>query len=457
MNQISKISACAIILVGVCVGTHTMAQAVTLAQPLPQAWQYTPDLVQQTPDEDSWWRTFADPVLDSLIVEGVRRNYDVAAAYHRMEAARAQMRGARAGYYPTVDISAGWTKTRPEDYFGLGASASWEIDIFGKVTAGVKQKKASWRASRAEYVGTMVSVASEIATTYIALRVAQAELLVAREHIESQGKIVAIAEARHETGLASALDVAQAKAVYYATISSVPQLQNTIHTSLNSIATLLGVYATDLPAAVVEPAALPAGTVVVATGVPADLLRRRPDLLEAEQNLAAAAAAVGIAKKDFLPTLSIDAQITTQAHDIDKLFTNKSYGWSVAPTLSWTLFSGFARREAVAEAKAQMEAAIDQYNLAVMTAVAETDNAMDNCERSRQAVKALEDVVAESAKALKLSTDLYKSGNSGFINVADGQLSLLSYTNQLITARGNVLTSLISLYRALGGGWATDL
>ncbi|MCM1111234.1 MAG: TolC family protein [Clostridium sp.] len=437
-----------------------------LCQAVPERWEYTSEFVQQTPDDDTWWKLLGDETLDSLIDTGVRNNFDVSAALHRIEAARAQVAMARSGYYPTITIDASWQKTRTSgvvtthrgpatttDYFSVGASASWEIDIFGKVREGVRQKKAAWRASRAEYAAMQVSVAAEIATNYIDLRVAQAQLAVARDHIASQERVVKIAEARHETGLVSALDVAQARSVYYSTLSTVPSLENQIHTDLNAIATLLGIYADQLPASVRNGKRLPQCDSAIAIGIPADLLRRRPDLAEAEANLAATAAAVGIARKDFLPTLSLSAQAGTDAHRAGDLFTSRSFGFTVAPTLSWTLFSGFSRKAAVTEARAEMEAQIDSYNLTVMNAVTEVDNAMDSYNRATRTVEMLRDVVNESERSLKLSTDLYTSGNSDFTNVADAQISFLTYTNELISAEGNALTSLVNLYRSLGGGW----
>ena len=299
----------------------------------------------------------------------------------------------------------------------------------------------------------MVTVGAEIANAYVQLRVWQAQYQVAKEHIASQLSVVKIAEARHEAGLASALDVAQARTVYYSTMSTLPGLENSIHTALNSLATLLGVYADALPASVVQPRALPDCHMIVSVGIPADLLRRRPDVVAAERNLAAASAAVGVAKREFLPTLAINGQITTSAHKADNLFKRQSIGYSIEPTLTWTVFNGFARRAGVAAAKAEMETVWATYNSTVMNAVTEADNAMWDYVASLRSMDAITDVVNESRRALQLSTDLYKSGNSSFTNVADAQMSFLQYANSLITSHGNALTALISLYRSLGGGW----
>ena len=263
---------------------------------MPERWVYESPYSVTDSVSSMWWKSFNDPVLDSLIATGRANNYDIAAAIKRMAVAKAQTGIARAGYYPTAGISAGWTKERAsgmttshtapatsDSYFNIGADVSWEIDVFGKVRAGVNEKKASWRASRAEYEGVMLSVSAEIATTYIDYRVAQTQLAIAKSHSESQLKIVKIAEARHETGLASALDVAQARTVYSSTLSTIPPLESQIHTLRNSLALLLAEYASELPASLDSAQVLPFCPAVPAAGVPGDLMRRRPDIIAAEQ------------------------------------------------------------------------------------------------------------------------------------------------------------------------------
>lgn len=435
---------------------------------MPERWVYESPYSVTDSVSSMWWKSFNDPVLDSLIATGRANNYDIAAAIKRMAVAKAQTGIARAGYYPTAGISAGWTKERAsgmttshtapatsDSYFNIGADVSWEIDVFGKVRAGVNEKKASWRASRAEYEGVMLSVSAEIATTYIDYRVAQTQLAIAKSHSESQLKIVKIAEARHETGLASALDVAQARTVYSSTLSTIPPLESQIHTLRNSLALLLAEYASELPASLDSAQVLPFCPAVPAAGVPGDLMRRRPDIIAAEQNLAAAAAALGLAKKEFLPTLSIRGNIGTASHRADNLFSKESLTYSIEPTLSWTLFSGFSRKYAVAEARAQMEELIVSYHSTVQTAVSEVDNAIYSYARSLETITALEEALAQSHRAYTKAVDLYKSGNSGFTNVADAQMSYLTYSNQLIAAKGTAITSLITLYKALGGGTDT--
>lgn len=192
--------------------------------------------------------------------------------------------------------------------------------------------------------------------------------------------------------------------------------------------------------------------------MPADLLRRRPDVVQAEEEIGVYAAELGIARKDYLPTLSIEGSIGTAAHRPGDLFSGPSFTYSIAPTLSWTIFDGLSRRYNVASARKSMENAIDNYNLTVLNAFEETDNALSTYFSTLKYIRSLDDLVEAGRDYDRLSLDQYKSGLTSFINVANAQLSYLSYQNTLIEAKGQALTALVDLYRALGGGWAdTDL
>ncbi len=433
---------------------------------LPDRWVYDEHPNPLPPSDDCWWKNFNDATLDSLIAEGEAGNYNLLMASRRIEIARNTLLMARSAYYPTVDMSAGWQKARTSaettipshpaettDFFSLGLSMNWEIDLFGKITAQAKAKKALLNVSRAQRDAAMISVAANIAKTYIELRMYQCELEVARRHLLSQEKVVKITEARHEAGLASMLDVSQARTVYYSTLSSIPSFENSIRASLTSLAILLGRYPDEVAARLSLKADMPDYRQIPAVGIPMDLLRRRPDIIAAEWELAAYAAELGVAKKDFLPTLSINGSIGTSAHRADDLFTKKSFTYSIAPTLSWTVFSGMSRRYSTAIAKEQMLAGIDNYNLTVMTAVQEVDNAMSAYKFSLMSIDATEKVVQKSTKTLELSVDLYKQGLTAFSNVVDAQMSLLENDLSLVSLRGQAATALVALYQSLGGGW----
>lgn len=439
------------------------------ADDMPSRWAYTTDFDQTVPTDDAWWRSFGDAMLDSLIAIGIDRNYDIAMAARRIEIARQGVRRAQAAYYPSVTANAGWTCARssgavvsPEidastsSYFGLGIDMNWEIDLFGKITARTRQEKASFKASRAQYAAMAVSITSKIASAYMRLRTLQGEKAVLQEHISSQKRVVEITEARFEAGISSMLDVAQAKTTYLSTEASITTLNTDIATAINTIGVLTGMFPEQIHAMLDTPRELPDFHQIVAVGVPMELLRRRPDVVEAEYALAADAAALGIAKKDFLPTLSIAGSIGTQAHDAGDLFSDRSFTYSIAPTLSWTVFDGMARKAAVVSAREQMQVGIDNYNLTLLTAVQEVDNAMSQYVNSLHYIDLIEQVVEQAQKSFELSIDLYKKGLSSFINVSDAQIARLQYADELVSARGAALSALINLYQALGGGWSVE-
>lgn len=424
---------------------------------MPERWEFNETFQQSLPSDDAWWRQFNDPVLDSLISMGIDANYDVAMALKRMDAASRQIAAARASYYPTIGLNAGYTRSRASgvdsDTWTAQATANWEIDLFGKITAQVKQKKASFRASRAQWVGTMVSMAAQIADTYTNLRVLQGELRVAREQSAAQDSIMQLVEARYDAGLEARMQVSQAAALTANTNASIPAILTSIRVAENSLALLVGVYPDQISEMVDRFAPIPAFRQLVATGVPADLLRRRPDIVEAEANLASAAAAVGIARKDFLPTLSIQGNVGVSAPRPGDMFTSKGFGYSVAPTLSWTLFDGLARRAAVQSARDEMEAQIANYNETVLTAYNEVDNAVTQYLNCLKSITFYEDATRNARDFLSSSLELYTQGLLSYSDVATAQKTLLSYSNSVITARGNAVSALVALYKALGGGF----
>lgn len=433
---------------------------------MPQQWQYDAAFDQTLPTEDGWWRTFHDSMLDSLISVGTDNNYNVLMAQRRIEIARQGLRQARSAYMPQFSLAGSWTKAQQSgmsgdvaskavgvSYFDLGINMQWEIDIFGKITARARESKAQFSATKAEYQGAMVAMAAKIASSYFQLRTVQAEIAVMEQHIAMQDTVVKITNARHKAGLASMLDVTQSLTTYYSTLASLSQLKASETATINAISVLVGEFPGGIDAALRQAEALPEYKQIVAAGVPMQLLRRRPDIVSAEYQLAAYAAALGIAKKDFLPSISLSGSIGTQAHKGGDLFGKESLTYSIAPTLSWTIFDGLARRASVASAKQQMLMGIDNYNLTVITAVQEVESAMSAYTSDLEYIGYLQNVVQAAYKSYVLSVDLYKQGLTAFINVTTSQITLLQYSNELAVAQGQALSDLVSLYEALGGGF----
>ncbi|MBD5180712.1 MAG: efflux transporter outer membrane subunit [Bacteroidales bacterium] len=437
-----------------------------LLQPIPEQWgDYGINYPAAEPSA-KWWESFNDSLLDSLIERGIDNNYNLDIAARRIKIAHYNVRNANAAYSPSLSLGAGWSQARNSGMNGdvpgnatvgsnwnLGLNMSWEVDLFGKITSQVKQSESLYKASKADYDGAMLALSANIATNYIQLRVWQAQREVALDHISRQLKVVKLVEARHDCGLADMLDVSQAREVYYSTLASIPNLENGIRTMINAIATLIGVYPDEIRSSLENYTLLPDCHFLVPAGIPADLLRRRPDIVASENQLKAYATALGIAKKDFLPTLTINGSVGTAAHKAGDLFDKQSLTYSIAPTLSWTLFDGLQRNNNVAIAREQLQMGIDDYNFTVMTAVQDVDNSMSAYKSTLLHIDAVNEVLEQSNKSMSLSLDLYKSGLTQFSNVVDALMSVLSNQNTLIVAQGDALMDIIKLYEALGGSW----
>ena len=439
---------------------------ILTADSLPQSWQMTQQCYQTLPIDDAWWHSFQDPILTQLIEKAVANNYNVASAMKRIDMAKQIIRQASAGYYPTFNATAGWSysldsgaegkqvvTTSPGSSLSLGADMNWEIDVFGRVRQNVKAKKAAYNVARADYDAVLISLCSDVATAYLQLRTTQRQIQMADDHIEYQQRVLKITEDRFEADLGNMLDITQARIVLYSTQSKLPGLESKVRTLINSISVLLGDSPDEWIEKLTHPIPMPGFIHQISAGIPADILRRRPDIVQAEYQLGEYAAMLGVAKKDFLPTLSLTGSIGTSAHKAGNLFGKHSLYYSVAPQLSWTIFEGFARNARVAEARLQMEAAIDDYNMTVLNALQEVDNSLIQYNSIINSISLQKKVVEQSYKSMVLSVDLYRSGLTAFSNVVDGQMSYLENQNALVELEGSALTNLVTIYKALGGGW----
>ena len=440
-----------------------------LDKPLPQGWEEDTQIFQQVlPVDDQWWKAFQDPVLDSLISVAVKQNYSVLTAIDRINMAKANLRMERGNFFPTIGLNAGWTRQQSsgntsdlpqstQHYYDASLNMSWELDLFGSIRNRVKAQKENFAASKEEYTGTMISLCAQVASAYINLRELQQELAVVQKNCASQEAVLKITEVRYNTGLESKLDVAQAKSVFFSTKASIPQIESGINQYITTLAILLGTYPQEVRPALTAPGTLPDYMEPIGVGLPADLLLRRPDIRSAERSVNAQAALVGASKSDWLPQVFLKGSVGYAAKDLKDLTHHKSMTYEIAPALSWTLFKGTQLVNATKLAKAQLDEAINQFNQTVLTAVQETDNAMNAYRNSIKQIVALREVRNQGQETLTLSLELYKQGLTPFQNVLDAQRSLLSYENQLVQARGYSLLQLIAMYQALGGGWSGNL
>ena len=300
----------------------------------------------------------------------------------------------------------------------------------------------------------MLTVQASIATAYFTLLMHRAQLALANEHVASQKQLLSITEKRYKTKLVSKLDVAQASTLYYGTESSIPALESSIEADYNAIAVLLGLERQNLPSGIYEDAELPTARRYVLSDIPADMIRRRPDVVAAEKSIDVAAAALGIAKSE-IPSFRCHYRHRPALphHNIGDVFDRQAFTYTVAPTLSWTIFDGFGRRAATASARENMKYEVDNYNMTVIEAVQEVNNALSAYNATLRYIDLVQKAVDSSHESVVLSLDRYKQGLTDFYNVVEAHLSYLTYQNNLVSARGQVLANLIDLYKSLGGGF----
>lgn len=453
------------IVLSVSINSRASDSSTYLTDTLPTTWELETEFLQTTPTDDRWWESFHDQTLQSLISKAVENNYDARAAQKRIEAAAQISRQTKAGYYPNLSATGGWSREQSAaaklvghshpaavSHFALGLSMNWEIDIFGRIQRQLKADKANYKVSVADYDATLVSLCSNLAKAYFELRMYQAEYEVAIKNATNSEELQKLAKARYEAGLRPFLDVVQAQINVAQTKATLPSLKASINTCLNELALLCGVYPDRLDF-LRQSQALPSAPIPGGVGNPSDLLRRRPDIVVAEQQLAASAAQVGIAKADFLPVLSLSAEIGTQVHYLKDLFEDGSLYYSIMPTLSWTIFDGMARNAKVSEARYQMEAQIDEYNQTVMTAVQEVNNAMIQWKAQSEELVYQQIILNDAKQQLEIQIDRYTQGLAPFSDVTGAQTTVLQYENAVIEAKASQLASLVTLYTALGGGY----
>ncbi len=435
------------------------------AKDLPSGYGFPVFSSASMSDCEDWWLTFKDPTLNRVEALARNNNFNLHSALKRIEASRQILRQTYSAYYPTVSLFAGYdidrdsgrealpySNSQTNTFFQLGASVSWEIDIFGRVRQKAKAVKADIEVSRLEYEALQLSLEAEVAIQYVNILMYKQQREVALTHLKSQEDILAIAEARYKAGLVSKLDVAQAKSLVSSTRLLVPQYTSRMTSAINSLATLCGVRNTDIQK-MMEDASMPHLTVPLQVGIPGDLIRRRPDVAEAEKQIESLADQMGVAKKAYLPSLSLNATLGTSSHEAKYLFGSNSFNYEINPTLSWTLFDGFSRSASVAEAKAKMEAEIESYNMTLTTALQEVEDAMQNYIAAGRELTLYSDVLDNSQEVVDLSLERYRHGLTDFTDVANAQITYLQNHTTYQTARATLFSCIVRLYKSLGGGF----
>ena len=433
----------------------------------PEEWQKTedPSLKPDKTDIREWWKIFDDPMLIRLITMAADSNHDLRIAVSRVNEARARLGIVSGQTAPVVNAVSGGTVDRAggetgmtdaptHTRFSAGLDASWEIDLFGRINRSIEAETAELQAVAEDRNDVMVTMYAEVARTYLEIRTLQTRLIAATSNIDSQKEMLLLTQKKLKHGLATALDVAQAERVLASSEAAVPPLRIALNSNINTIGVLMGQAPGHLYEELSQVKSIPSPPSSVAVGVPADLIRQRPDIRRAERQLAAQTARIGVATADLYPSLTLNGSIGIGFSD---MVTGGSTGFSFGPSLRWNIFNREKTRNQIKVEDARTEQALLIYERTVLNALNEVENAMTSFLEQRIQAEAQKRAAEASGRSLKLATKLYKDGLISFQSVLDAQLALFDFENQMAEAQGKASVNVVSLYKALGGGWNPDV
>lgn len=340
--------------------------------------------------------------------------------------------------------------------YGNALDASWELDLFGGKKREVESADAALEASQASLSDVLVTLTAEVALNYVEYRSCQARLVITETNLAAQAETYAIARWRRDANLVSQLDVDQARMSFEQTRAELPSLRRGLDQTEHQIAVLLGQAPGSVKALLGGSRPVPSAAEAIAVGVPADLLRRRPDVRQAERKLAAQTAQIGVAEAGRYPDLTLSGSVGLEALTADHLYIAGARAAQGAVKAGWTLFDGGRIRQKIAVQTALQEEALGAYEAAVLTALKDVENALTAYVNERERRDALREAEAAGSNAFRLARDKYASGLIDFQTVLDTQKSLLTVQNTLATSEAEVTAGLVRLYKALGGGWDTQ-
>jgi NodT family efflux transporter outer membrane factor (OMF) lipoprotein len=429
-------------------------------------------------DFSRWWTVFKDPVLNRLVETAYQQNLPLQIAGVRILEARAQLGIAVGFQYPQQQQVGGDAtvnqlsdrapnvKTSDKYFYNYqtGFDAAWELDIWGKFRRAVQSQAASLELSIASYDDFLVALTAEVARTYVLMRTTEERLEVARENVKIQSRSLQIAEVRFKAGAVTELDVTQARSLLRGTEATIPLLESDLRQSKNALAILLGKLPGEIDNMLGGPGLIPEIPAEVAVGIPAELMRRRPDIRAAERALAAQSSLIGVAKADLFPQFALFGSIGLQATNktsgfsnnnstFTDLFDNDSLTYFVGPAINWKILNYGRITNQVRVEDARFQELVVNYENTVLLAAQEVEDAMISFLRSKDAVFFLADAVKASKRSVDLSLIQYREGLVDYQRVLDTQRFLTEQQDDLVATAGSVAVSLVGMYKALGGGW----
>ncbi len=452
----------AVILTGCAVGPDYVKPDTPVAPAFASAETatYSPEEVQSR-----FWTQFGDDTLDRLVDDSLGANHDLRIALGRLVEVRAARREALFDFGPKVTASGGYTKQQVPaaaspigigynaELYDAGFDASWELDLFGRVRRENEAAHAQLQGAEANLHDAQVSVVAEVARTYFELRGAQNELAVARRNVENQQETLRVTDARLDAGRGTELDTSRAQAQLSTTLSSIAPLEAAVSRSIHRLGVLTGRDPNALTDLLSPARDLPALPQIATVGDPAALLRRRPDIRVAERQLAASTAEIGVAVGDLFPKVTFTGSFGYTSNDTATLGQSGTRSYLIGPGISWAAFDLGRVRAQVAGAHARTDVALATYEQTVLRALEETENSLVTHARARDRLKNAADAARASATAARIARTRYDGGIVDFLEVLDAERTQLTAEDQLAQSRTDAATSLIAVYKALGGGW----
>jgi multidrug efflux system outer membrane protein len=414
-----------------------------------------------------FWQNFGDTELDKLVSDALTSNHDLRIAMTRVREARALRRDAAFDLAPSIKAGGGYTKTRTanantlpgaareSELYDAGFDAFWELDFFGGVRRGVEASNAQLGAVEAARRDTQVIVTAEVTRTYFELRGQQQQLDVANRNVSNQQSTLDLAQVRLDAGSGTEFDTARAQAQLSGTRGTIAPLEAAVARSIHRLSVLVGREPGALRAELSPPQNLPALPGIVPVGDPAGLLRRRPDIRIAERELAGATANIGVAVADLFPRVTFTGNAGFVAATSGALGDRGTDSYVLAPGISWGIFDLGHVQARIGAAKWRKEGAVLRYQQTVLQALEETEDSLVTHARARDRLVHDEAAVRASNTAAGLARVRYENGASDFLQVLDAERTLLETEDRLARSRTEAATSLIAVYKSLGGGWET--
>ena len=423
-------------------------------------WQETMEagIVPSEADVSQWWRHLQDQHLDKLVDRALADNLDLDQARSRVREARAQRGIAGAERFPTLDVS-GSSATRKigeapsGGLYSAGFDAAWELDFFGRVKRTVEASTADMEAQVEDMRSVQVTLLSEVALNYVELRSFQSRLSFAQSNVDLQQETRDIVQARFDADLAGRLDLRQAESNLATTKAQLPPLKTGLQHAMNRLSVLIGEKPGEVNTMLAKPEPVPVAPAEIAIGIPAELMRRRPDIRRAERELAAQTARVGVAVADLYPRFQLTGSLSFSATDATNLFTTLSRALSIGPSFKWNIFNAGSVRNNIKVQNERQQQALLAYEKSVLTALEDVENSIVSYARELDRRQQLENAVRASLEAVDLAKELYQGGLRDFNYVLDTQRALFVQQDSLAASNAEVTSNLIRLYKAIGGGW----